>query len=166
MIDSGRQIYYGPIGKARDYFTSLGFVPNPRQTTADYLTGCTDPNERKIGARADGKPVPTTAEELEAAYYSSEIYAQEAAEATTYKQMIVKDSARRQNFVDVVQEQRGKGVADDSPYTVSFVRQVALLARRQSVSPFLVLSFVADVHLAIVDFKSRCKIDWDLVFLS
>ena len=131
VIDSGRQIYYGPIGKARDYFTALGFVPNDRQTTADYLTGCTDPNERKLGVRADGKEVPTTAEELEAAYFSSEIYAAEKAEATAFKEMIALDTARRQKFMDLVSSQRRTGVSDESPYTVSFVSQVALLAKRQ-----------------------------------
>ena len=136
VIDQGRQIYYGPIGQARDYFTTLGFVPNPRQTTADYLTGCTDPNERKIGTGADGQPVPTTPEELEAAYFQSKIYAQEAAEAKIFKDMIAKDTERRQTFMDIVHDQRRKGVSHESPFTVSFVSQVALLVKRQSVFLF------------------------------
>ena len=45
VIDEGRQIYFGPVKEARQYFISLGFKDLPRQTTADYLTGCTDPNE-------------------------------------------------------------------------------------------------------------------------
>jgi ATP-binding cassette subfamily G (WHITE) protein 2 (SNQ2) len=45
VIDEGRQIFFGPVSEARRYFVSMGFRDLPRQTTADYLTGCTDPNE-------------------------------------------------------------------------------------------------------------------------
>lgn len=41
VIDKGHQVYYGPASEARAYFEGLGFTPRPRQTTADYLTGCT-----------------------------------------------------------------------------------------------------------------------------
>jgi ATP-binding cassette subfamily G (WHITE) protein 2 (SNQ2) len=41
VVDKGHQVYYGPASEARAYFEGLGFAPKPRQTTADYLTGCT-----------------------------------------------------------------------------------------------------------------------------
>lgn len=41
VIDQGRQVFLGPANEARAYFESLGFLPKPRQTTPDYLTGCT-----------------------------------------------------------------------------------------------------------------------------
>lgn len=41
MIDEGRQVYFGPANEARKYMVSLGFADLPRQTSADYLTGCT-----------------------------------------------------------------------------------------------------------------------------
>jgi ATP-binding cassette subfamily G (WHITE) protein 2 (SNQ2) len=47
VIDSGRMVFFGPSKAARQYFLDLGFRDLPRQTTADYLTGCTDPNERR-----------------------------------------------------------------------------------------------------------------------
>lgn len=47
VLDQGHQIYYGPASEARNYFESLGFKSMPRQSTADYLTGCTDPSERQ-----------------------------------------------------------------------------------------------------------------------
>jgi len=46
VIDKGRQVFLGPAKEARAYFEGLGFLPKPRQTTPDYLTGCTDPFER------------------------------------------------------------------------------------------------------------------------
>jgi ABC-type multidrug transport system ATPase subunit len=41
VLDGGHQAYFGPASEARAYFEGLGFAPKPRQTTADYLTGCT-----------------------------------------------------------------------------------------------------------------------------
>lgn len=48
LIDEGRQVYFGPANEARQYMISLGYRDLPRQTTADYLTGCTDSNERLV----------------------------------------------------------------------------------------------------------------------
>lgn len=48
VIDSGREVFFGPRNEARQYFVDLGYADLPRQTTADYLTGCTDANERKF----------------------------------------------------------------------------------------------------------------------
>ena len=42
VIDEGRQIYFGPRQHARPYFVNLGFRDLPRQTSADYVTGCTE----------------------------------------------------------------------------------------------------------------------------
>lgn len=40
LINKGRQVYFGPGDQARKYFVELGYKNLPRQTTADYLTGC------------------------------------------------------------------------------------------------------------------------------
>lgn len=48
LIDKGQQIYFGPANRAREHMLSLGWKDKPRQTTADFLTGCTDENERCV----------------------------------------------------------------------------------------------------------------------
>ena len=48
VLDQGRTVYFGPPDQARKYFEGLGYRSLPRQSTADYLTGCTDPNERQF----------------------------------------------------------------------------------------------------------------------
>ncbi|KAF3941557.1 hypothetical protein ABW19_dt0205188 [Dactylella cylindrospora] len=73
LIDSGRQIYYGPASEARAYFESLGYEPQPRSTTADFLTSITNENERIISKSHEG-PVPLTPEELEAAFRNSKYF--------------------------------------------------------------------------------------------
>ncbi|KAI0142916.1 ABC-2 type transporter-domain-containing protein [Xylariaceae sp. FL1272] len=46
VLYEGRQIYFGPVGAATEYFTQLGFVKPPNATTPDFLTSLTDPTER------------------------------------------------------------------------------------------------------------------------
>ncbi|KAG4223645.1 hypothetical protein PC116_g27891 [Phytophthora cactorum] len=48
VIDQGRQIFSGPAKDAKQYFIDLGFECPERQTTADFLTAVTDPNERRF----------------------------------------------------------------------------------------------------------------------
>ncbi|KAI1089119.1 ABC-2 type transporter-domain-containing protein [Rostrohypoxylon terebratum] len=50
VLYEGRQIYFGPVELAADYFTKLGFVKPSRATTADFLTSLTNPAERIIQA--------------------------------------------------------------------------------------------------------------------
>lgn len=40
VLNKGRQVYFGPASEARKYFVSLGYKELPRQTTPEYLTGC------------------------------------------------------------------------------------------------------------------------------
>ncbi|KEY72791.1 hypothetical protein S7711_09510 [Stachybotrys chartarum IBT 7711] len=46
LLYEGRQIYFGSINEAEEYFTSMGFVKPPRATTPDFLTSLTNPAER------------------------------------------------------------------------------------------------------------------------
>lgn len=40
VLDEGKQVFFGPPSEARAYFENLGYNKLPRQSTADYLTGC------------------------------------------------------------------------------------------------------------------------------
>ncbi|KAG5220333.1 pleiotropic drug resistance abc transporter [Salix suchowensis] len=64
VLDEGRQVFYGPA-EARAYFENLGYKPLPRQSTADYLTGCTDRNERQFAPGRSANDVPSSPEALE-----------------------------------------------------------------------------------------------------
>ncbi|GAA5991262.1 hypothetical protein JCM10908_003228 [Rhodotorula pacifica] len=131
VIDEGRQVYFGPAQEARQYMISLGYADLPRQTTADYLTGCTDPNERKL---ADGRTVdnvPATPEALEAAYKQSEIRARVIAERDAFKADTERDNVHLQDFRDAVAADKRRGVSKKSPYTASYFSQVGALIVRQ-----------------------------------
>src|SRR5579859_5845525 len=131
VIHQGKQIYFGPTSKARAYFEGLGYEPKPRQTTPDYLTGCTDEFERDIASDADAEKVPQTAEAMAAAYMSSSIQQDVLAEIKDYKQQLEEDSAPREQFVAAVTEQKRKHTPNNSVYSIPFYRQVFALQKRQ-----------------------------------
>ncbi|KAG8930788.1 hypothetical protein FRC02_003660 [Tulasnella sp. 418] len=132
VIDQGRTVYFGSAQEARQYFVSLGFKDMPRQTTADFLTGCTDPNERQIAPGVDPTSVPSTPEALEAAYMASPYYKQMVQERDQYKQVMESEKNHDQHeFRAAVLEAKKKGASKKSPYTLGFWGQVRALAIRQ-----------------------------------
>jgi ATP-binding cassette subfamily G (WHITE) protein 2 (SNQ2) len=123
VIDEGRQIFFGPVAEARQYFLSLGFRDLPRQTTADYLTGCTDPNERQYADGRSANDVPSTPEHLEQAFRESKYWKiMEQARAALHEEH--QDPAVRDGFVAAVKDTKGRFVSRKSPYTASFFTQV------------------------------------------
>lgn len=131
VIDQGRQVYFGPTKDARAYFLGLGYRDLPRQTTADYLTGCTDPNERQFADGRSAENVPAGAEKLEAAYLESDIFKREDALRVDLEQKMAQDTAQQAEFRQAVADQKRKGVSKKSPYTVSFGTQIWALFLRQ-----------------------------------
>ncbi|KAJ2353402.1 ATP-binding cassette transporter snq2, partial [Coemansia erecta] len=73
VIDSGRQLYFGPADQAVAYFEAMGFQKPPRQTSSDFLTGLTRLNERRV-AHGFEDSVPHTAEDFERVWHESSQY--------------------------------------------------------------------------------------------
>lgn len=132
VIDHGRQIYCGPAREAKQYFVDLGFECPERQTTADFLTAVTDPNERRLRPGFEDR-APRTAEEFEAAFRASPNYQRLLADVEDYKTYLRRTGyADARSFEGAVRESKSGGVHNDkSPYTVSFVRQVLACTRRE-----------------------------------
>ncbi|KAL9088373.1 MAG: hypothetical protein Q9159_003147 [Coniocarpon cinnabarinum] len=132
VIDDGKCIFQGPANEARQYFIDLGYHAPERQTTADFLTACTDPNERRF---RDGfeRRAPKTGKELEAAYLNSSHYQRVLREVDSYeKEMQENNFSSRQEFEEAVRAGKShRTVSKKSPYTVSFPRQVLACARRE-----------------------------------
>lgn len=47
LLDSGYEVYFGPINDAKPYFENLGFISQPGQTTSEFLSMVTDPETRQ-----------------------------------------------------------------------------------------------------------------------
>lgn len=136
VLNEGHVVYYGPAKEARQYMIGLGYKDLPRQTTADYLTGCTDLNERQFADGKDAESVPSTPAAMEKAYKESEICRREIAEKEEYQKLHAETSEARDEFRQAVQDQKHRGVGKKSPYTVPFASQVWALAKRQTILRF------------------------------
>lgn len=131
VMDEGLGIYYGPTTLARQYFHDLGYYTPNRQTTADFLTSVTDPNEVQFRQGFE-KRAPRTAEEREMAWKSSELYKQLKDEMAQYDDEVVKTGASdAYEMKRTVRSDKNKGVNKGSNYTVSFLEQVRACASRQ-----------------------------------
>lgn len=143
VIDQGRQVYFGPAKEARQYFINMGFQDFPRQTTADYLTGCTDPHERKYAEGQSAENVPSTAEAMAEYYNGSEIARRMNVEIDAYNEHVRAENPIAE-FQQAVLEAKGRGSSRNSVYQVGFMSQVWAIMQRQfqlkCVSPSLYYS--------------------------
>ena len=131
VLDKGRQVYFGPPSEARAYFENLGYKSLPRQSTADYLTGCTDPNERQFAPGRSADDVPSAPDELEQAFLSSAYAEKMHGELQRYKAKMETEKQDQIAFREAVLADKKRGVSKKSPYTVGFIGQVKALTRRQ-----------------------------------
>lgn len=131
VLDKGRQVYFGPPAEARAYFENLGYKPLPRQSTPDYLTGCTDPNERQFAPGRSEADVPSTPEALEQAFLQSHYGADLREALAKYKQKMEIDKSDQETFRQAVIADKKRGVSKKSPYTLGFTGQVRALVIRQ-----------------------------------
>ncbi|KAJ4293655.1 ATP-binding cassette transporter snq2 [Kalmusia sp. IMI 367209] len=154
VIDSGRQVYFGPTKDARAYFEGLGFLEKPRQTTPDYLTGCTDPFEREYRPGRSEKDVPSTPEALAQAYKESEIATNMNAEITEYHARMTEEKHVYDEFMTAVTESK-RHAPNKSVYSIPFYLQVHALFKRQFLLKWqdkftLFTSWITSIVIAIV----------------
>jgi ATP-binding cassette subfamily G (WHITE) protein 2 (SNQ2) len=131
VLDQGRTVYFGPPDQARAYFEHLGYRSLPRQSTADYLTGCTDPNERQFTQGLSENQVPSTPEALETAFRSSDLARDLSDQLARYKLRMETEKSDQEVFRAAVADDKKKGVSLKSPYTLGLKDQAIALTRRQ-----------------------------------
>jgi len=131
VIDAGRCIYQGPANQARQYFVDLGFKAPERQTTPDFLTAVSDPNERQFREGCEAS-TPKTPEELDRAYRQSKFFKMVQEDIDSYEAHLHRTGHEdAKEFEQAVQEGKDKIVRKKSPYTVSFFSQVAACVQRE-----------------------------------
>ncbi|KAK7740862.1 ATP-binding cassette transporter snq2 [Diatrype stigma] len=154
VIDSGRQVYFGPAADARSYFEGLGFLPRPRQTSPDYVTGCTDEFERAYSEGYSPKNAPHSPETLAEAFEKSVYTKRLSAEMQEYKTKLQEEKAKHEDFQIAVRESK-RGGAKRSVYSAGFHLQVWALMKRQFALKMqdklgLALSWARAIVVAIV----------------
>ena len=131
LMNKGHCVYFGPVSQAVDYFKSIGFVPQDRQTTSDFLVACTDPIGRNINPNFEY--VPQTAEEMAEAFRTSPCGQANAQEVQQY--MAEMENQRAQYGKEIVTQsrnQRSKRVSKKGMYMLSWPQQVALAIKRRA----------------------------------
>lgn len=128
VLDEGEQVFYGPREEARPFMESQGFVCDPAANVADFLTGVTVPNERRIREGYEGI-FPRNATELRAAYEKSDIKPQMDTQLDFPTSEDASEWTRQ--FKDAVDLDKAKSLSKKSPLTVSFTTQVKACVTRQ-----------------------------------
>jgi ATP-binding cassette subfamily G (WHITE) protein 2 (PDR) len=127
VIYEGRQIYFGPASKAKEYFINLGFDCPARQTTPDFLTSMTFPAECII---RPGYNPPRTPDEFVTAWKKSPDYNRLQLEIEEYKSQHPIEGPDAVVYRQLKKEHQAKGQRQKSPYTLSYSRQVRLCVWR------------------------------------
>jgi len=125
VLYEGRQIFFGKAGDARQYFVNLGFECPSRQTTPDFLTSMTSPQERIVRPGFEAK-APRTPDEFAAAWKNSAEYRTLQAEIEEYKQSHPINGPDAEAFRASKKAQQARGQRLKSPFTLSYVQQVQL----------------------------------------
>ncbi|KAJ3578494.1 hypothetical protein NPX13_g2074 [Xylaria arbuscula] len=128
VLYEGRQIYFGPIGKAKEYFVGLGFHCPRRQTTADFLTSMTNALERRAKPGFEAQ-VPRTSEEFETMWKYSSERAQLITEIAEFENGSVKGLEYEQ-FKASKAARQASLTRSRSPYTISIPMQIQLCMTR------------------------------------
>lgn len=129
VLYEGREIYYGPCKRAEKYFTTMGWLNPPRQTTGDFLTSITNPQERKPREGMEHK-VPRTAEEFECYWKKSADYAALQRQIQQYDSEYPIGGPGEQELKASKLAQQAKHVRPKSPYMISIPMQLRLCTKR------------------------------------
>ncbi|SCU78069.1 LAFA_0A04742g1_1 [Lachancea sp. 'fantastica'] len=129
ILYDGRQIYFGEVDKAKEYFKKLGYVCPARQSTPEFLTALTDPKGLHEFVPGFKKSIPKSADDFEKCWVESEEYQQMLESIATYKQETQVENTKHLYDKSLAQE-KSKLTRARSAYTVSFPEQVRLCTKR------------------------------------
>ncbi|QSZ36007.1 hypothetical protein DSL72_007131 [Monilinia vaccinii-corymbosi] len=152
VLYEGRQIYFGSVVEARQFFIEMGFVDIPHQTTADFLTSLTSPDERTIQPGFEFR-VPRTPEEFVMVWKTSRHYARLMLDLEAYENEYPFDGSHALDFAAARRSQQAK--YPKSAYTLCSSHQVLLcigrgFQRLRNDINFTVLSLAINSLMAMI----------------
>ncbi|KAJ4287467.1 hypothetical protein N0V88_007654 [Collariella sp. IMI 366227] len=125
VLYEGRQIYFGPAHAAKGFFERQGWHCPARQTSGDFLTSVTNPEERipRLGME---QKVPRTPEDFERYWLSSPEFRALQDEMAEYDAQF--EGERQVESIAELREKKNyrqaKHVRPKSPYLISILMQV------------------------------------------
>ncbi|KAL4867801.1 hypothetical protein BDV12DRAFT_170614 [Aspergillus spectabilis] len=126
LLYEGREIYFGPTKRAKQYFLDMGFACPERQTDADFLTSMTSHLERVLQPGYNKDRVPRTPDEFAAQWKASPQRAQLLQDIERYQAKFALGGESLDKFKQSRRAQQAKVQRVSSPYTLSYVQQVNL----------------------------------------
>lgn len=130
VLYEGRQIFFGKAEKGKKYFEEMGFFCPERQTTGDFLTSVTNPDERQPREGFEDK-VPRTPDDFEKYWRNSAEYRELQDEIQEYeREFPVDEGTELQKFREFKNEQQAKHARPKSPFVVSVPMQIKLNTKR------------------------------------
>ncbi|KAG1782156.1 P-loop containing nucleoside triphosphate hydrolase protein [Suillus placidus] len=127
VIAEGKMAYFGPAKSAKDYFIGMGFEPQNRQTTPDFLVAVTDPNGRKIRPGHQNS-VPRTSEELASCFRASDLGRQNQKAIEQRREQCVGNHEHKQAYLASVAAEHGN---TSTVYMTSILQQVKAVMKRR-----------------------------------
>ncbi|GME70519.1 unnamed protein product [Ambrosiozyma monospora] len=128
LLYEGYQIYYGSAASAKSYFERMGWVCPDRQTTADFLTSITSPEERIVKPGWEHK-VPKTPKEFSECWRNSKEYSELVKSIDYHIDYSEKNDTRKEYKCAHVAKQSDH-IRSGSSLTVSFWMQLKILTIR------------------------------------
>ncbi|KAL4861602.1 hypothetical protein BDV12DRAFT_203849 [Aspergillus spectabilis] len=127
VLYEGRQIYFGPAAGAKSYFEAQGWDCPTRQTTGDFLTSITNPQERQVRPGMESR-VPRRPEDFEAAWINSPENKQLLNDIAAYEEQnpIGHDVQALTDFQERKRGAQAKHTRPKSPYIISVPMQIKL----------------------------------------
>ncbi|KAK0325334.1 hypothetical protein LTR82_003617 [Friedmanniomyces endolithicus] len=130
VLYEGREIYFGPVSRAKAYFEEMGWFCPVRQTTGDFLTSVTNPAERQAREGFENR-VPRTPDDFEAYWQRSKLAATLQKEIQAYEMEFPHgDAGQLQELRATKNAAQGKHARKGSPYNASIGTQIQLNAKR------------------------------------
>ncbi|KAF2746451.1 multidrug resistance protein CDR1 [Sporormia fimetaria CBS 119925] len=130
VLYEGRQIYFGKADEARAYFERLGFQCPESQTTPDFLTSMSSPDERIVRPGFEGS-APRTSEEFAQCWKSSKERQTLLQQIEEYDRLHPLHGDDHDKFALSRSMEKSKMQRTKSPYNLSFWGQVRLCLWRE-----------------------------------
>ncbi|KAL2815809.1 ABC-2 type transporter-domain-containing protein [Aspergillus cavernicola] len=127
VLYEGRQVYFGTASRAQAFFEEQGWDCPARQTTGDFLTSITNPQERRAKPGMENR-VPRSPEDFEAAWLKSREYKQLQADIVEYETWnpVGHDAPALADLQGRKRVAQAKHTRPKSPYIISIPMQVKL----------------------------------------
>ncbi|GAA5925123.1 hypothetical protein JCM10213_000539 [Rhodosporidiobolus nylandii] len=154
VIMEGKLIYFGPMGEAVNYFQEMGYAPQDRQTSADFLVACTDPKGRFFRDGVDKRSIPQSADDLVAHWRESEL-GKRAAQEADERLRATEQGGHADAFRESAKAERVKRTSENSNYLISYYMMVRLAMQRRyqmqmNDLPTLLITTIAAMFQAII----------------